>query len=377
MNESLVQKIAATEEKRAEHDIAIDYLRSFVILLVVVLHASMAYVSFGTYDPADWMGSMMQVVNPQRLPILDLVSLFIYTFCMPLMFLLSGLYAFSELERKGTWGFVYSRLRRLGIPFVISIFLIAPVTYVPSYLLSNSVTMPYLPQFFTADGWLIGPAWFLWILLVFDLAIALIHRYVPSILRTIRRDLSNILILLISVASFAIAGSYISPEHWIKGWGPFDFQPGKILLYLAYFLMGIAISGGKKWKNSGWPKAWGIWFLMGELFLLAYVLIPRDAFGGLGSNMAFAASCAGNSLGILGAFRRFAAKRNTVVDRINRDSFGIFLFHYTFVLWPQYACIPLAIPVWAKFTAVLLGSLFLSICLTRLAKQIPALRKIL
>jgi hypothetical protein len=57
-------------------DIAIDYLRAFVIVLVVFLHAALAYTSFSTYDETRWVDSSAPVVDASRWPFLDWFVLF-------------------------------------------------------------------------------------------------------------------------------------------------------------------------------------------------------------------------------------------------------------------------------------------------------------
>jgi len=69
-----------------------------------------------------------------------------------------------------------SRLRRLGVPFVVSAFLLSPLAFWPSYLLGRHTSpTPYWIRFFTEDGWLIGAPWLLWVLLAFDGIVALVH----------------------------------------------------------------------------------------------------------------------------------------------------------------------------------------------------------
>ena len=55
-----------------ERDIAIDYLRALLIVLVVFLHAALAYTSFSTFDETRWVDSSAPVVDTQRWPPLDL-----------------------------------------------------------------------------------------------------------------------------------------------------------------------------------------------------------------------------------------------------------------------------------------------------------------
>jgi fucose 4-O-acetylase-like acetyltransferase len=70
-------------------DVAVDYLRAFLIVLVVLLHAALAYTAFSTYDPGRWIDSSAPVVDTVRWPLLDPLALCLDTFMMPLLFLIS------------------------------------------------------------------------------------------------------------------------------------------------------------------------------------------------------------------------------------------------------------------------------------------------
>ena len=52
---------------------------------------------------------------------------FQFLYLMQFMFFLSGLFVWPSLRRKGLWGFVAHRLVRLGIPFVIGVYLVMPI----------------------------------------------------------------------------------------------------------------------------------------------------------------------------------------------------------------------------------------------------------
>jgi peptidoglycan/LPS O-acetylase OafA/YrhL len=59
-------------------------------------------------------------------------------------------------------------------------------------------------------------------------------------------------------------------------------------------------------------------------------------------------------------FLRFAAVRLPLFDSIAENAYGIYLFHYVFVIWAQYALLGLALPAVAKATFVFAATLALS-----------------
>lgn len=111
----------------------------------------------------------MPVADPNRFPPLDPFFLHIYTFMMPILFLISGLFVHSGLERRGAAGFVASRLRRLGVPFVLFAFPLGPPAFWPEYFQADpKPATPYRIRTFTDDSRPVGPGWFLWVPPVFD-----------------------------------------------------------------------------------------------------------------------------------------------------------------------------------------------------------------
>jgi glucan biosynthesis protein C len=342
-------------------------------VLVVFLHVAIGYTSFSVYDPDHYIDATAPVVDPSRWPLLDAPVVFIDTFSMPLLFLISGLFVCSGLERKGSGGFFLSRLKRLGIPFAAAAFLISPLAFWPSYLLSTpDSSTPYWIRFFTTDGWLIGAPWFLWLLLAFDGIAALMYRIAPAVLEKVRREPTGFVILLVMVLSYVPVRLFVPPFVWITRVGPLDVQTARILLYFASFLLGVAIGGGGQWRSDGWPRRWGIWLLVALVSFPVYWITYGDDHG-----LAFAVCCAGASLGFLGLFRHFVKKRIPLIDSLNANAFGVYLFHYPTVHWIQFALLPLAWPAPLKFGTAFLGGLILSWGASALIRRIPAVRRIL
>jgi glucan biosynthesis protein C len=371
------------ELREKGRDIAIDYLRAFVIVLVVFLHAALAYTSFSTYNETRWIDSSAPVVDASRWPFLDWFVLYFDTFFMALLFLVSGLFTISSLERKGSKGFFIARLQRLGIPFVFAALFIAPLAFWPSFLMADPRPQaPYLATFFTSDGWPVGPPWFLWVLLVFNGVVALVHRFAPNVQAKLHRQPTTLVIFLVTIAAF-LPLSFVGSHYWWISLGPFDAQPIRLGLYFAYFLLGAALGTGQQWQRPGWPKHWVAWLILGIFSFFVYMGVLGDTLQlpGLISQMTlgvtFATSCAGTSLGFLGAFRRFVHRPHPIFDSLSANAYGIYLFHYAFVLWIQFALLTASWPAWIKFSIAFIGSLALSWVTTKLVRQIPAVRRVL
>jgi peptidoglycan/LPS O-acetylase OafA/YrhL len=364
-------------------DVAIDYLRACVIVLVVSLHAALAYTSFSTYDPSHWVASSAPVVDAVRWPFLDPFVMFYDAFAMPLLFLVSGLFTVSSLQRKGSRRFFLARLRRLGIPFAFGALLVAPLAFSPSYLMADPRPQdPYVATFFTSDGWPVGPPWFLWVLLVFDAVVVLLHRFAPNALTRLHVQPTALGVLLVTLGAFvplALVGSH----YWWISVGPFDAQPIRLVLYLAYFFLGVALGTGQRWREIGWPKRWGAWLALGIVAFCAYMVVfggtlplPGIAFQVM-LGVTFAVACTGASLGFLGAFRRFVRKPHPLLDSLSANSYGIYLVHYAAVLWIQFALLSAPWPAWAKFGVAFVGGLALSWGASASVRKIPAVGRLM
>lgn len=96
----------------------LDALRSFAMLLGIVLHASLAYFSF------PWA-----VQDPEQSKLFGLVYAVIHGFRMPLFFLLSGFFTMLMLERRGVRKLLAQRTIRIFVPLVVASLTILPLTH--------------------------------------------------------------------------------------------------------------------------------------------------------------------------------------------------------------------------------------------------------
>ena len=123
----------------------------------------------------------------------DLIVLFNDSFFMACMFLISGLFVCESLTRRGAVNFLANRAWRLGIPFLVSIFVLMPIAYYPTFLryhLPGTTDFSFLHfwgRIFTVGPWPSGPAWFLWVLLAFDAMAAAVWTIAPGAIRAFGR----------------------------------------------------------------------------------------------------------------------------------------------------------------------------------------------
>src|SRR3974390_3437814 len=127
---------ATQDLARRPRDVAVDYLKATVILMVVAHHSCLAYTTFAHFDPTDYLKSTAPVVDTARWQFFDYAQNFNDVFFMSLMFFTSGLFVWPSLRHSGALAFTRGRLLRLGVPFSAGILLLLPLGSRPSWQLT-------------------------------------------------------------------------------------------------------------------------------------------------------------------------------------------------------------------------------------------------
>lgn len=109
-------------------------LRTSLVLLVVAHHAVLAYHPSAprppeALNPATRAWSAFPVVDDAIWPGIEVFVMGNDGFLMTLLFLISGVFVWPSLRRKGARRFARERLLRLGIPFVVGAALLGPLAY--------------------------------------------------------------------------------------------------------------------------------------------------------------------------------------------------------------------------------------------------------
>jgi len=390
----------------ARSSLAIDNLRAIVILLVLAFHSVLAYLSFlpphpFAFDAAPFQWRSFPVVDTQRWIGFDLFCAWLDVFLMSFFFMLSGLFAWPSLMRKGAGVFVRDRLLRLGLPFAVVVLFLMPVAHYPVYL--ETATDPgvaaYWRHWHALPLWPSGPAWFLWLLLAGDIAAAGCFR-----LATGRRDAVVRLSALIarrprvSLAIFMIAGAlaYIplalafGPFEWSQR-GPFPFQLSRPLHYALYFGAGTAIGAcgiergliaadgplARCWP--GWalaaPPLFALW--LGMTALTMRPAGPASVAPQFLAAASFVLACLANGFCALALAVRFGGRRSRLLDSLKANAYGMFLIHYVFVVWLQYALRTAGLPAVAKAAIVFGGTVLLSWSASAALRRVPAIAHII
>src|SRR6201996_1319828 len=219
--------------------VAFDRARTCITLLVVLHHSVVNYTHFGTGDKARWLG-------------FDLIVLFNDSFFMACMFLISGLFVQQSLAKRGPANYLGTRAWRLGVPYLISIFVLMPIAYYPTFLryhLPGTTDFNFFHFWWhtlSIGPWPSGPAWFLWVLLALDAIAALIWSVAPRSIDMLgrlifslrhRTTLAFVGFLAFSVVIYLPMRLAFGDASWLDPGGyPLPIQTSRIFLYFRYFL---------------------------------------------------------------------------------------------------------------------------------------------
>ena len=73
----------------------------------------------------------------------------------------------------------------------------------------------------------------------------------------------------------------------------------------------------------------------------------------------------------------FASSSMKLLDAMRPQAYGIFLTHYIFIIWLQYAVYDYSWPAFVKFAIVFGGTLALSWAVTALLRRIPIVARMI
>jgi peptidoglycan/LPS O-acetylase OafA/YrhL len=379
--------------------LALGNLRGVVILIVLGFHSVLAYLdslpaAARKFDTPPYEWEAYPIIDSQRWLGFDIFCAWHDVYLMSLMYFLSGLFVWGSLTRKGVRLFLSDRLLRLGLPIIAAVFVLMPVALYPAYL--ATATEPsvsdYWQQFTALPFWPCGPQWFLWQLLALSILAAAIYRLAPQAGDRLARWAGRmsaqpgrfyIALAVASAAAYVPLALIYSPWSWFQ-LGPFAFQWCRPLHYLVYFFAGIAVGTygldrGLLATDGVLARRWPIWVAVATATFLAWIAPTALVIGThqphfallLGSALGFVLACAGGGMVVLALALRFSTRRQRVLDSLSENAYGMYLVHYVFVVWLQYAMLGVALPAIVKAAIVFAGTLLLSWGTSAALRSIP------
>lgn len=323
---------------------SMDALRALAMFLGVILHACMAYTvrKFdGFYhDPVYSNGFY------------DILFFAIHVFRMPLFYVIAGFFFRLLYFRIGQAAFIKHRTQRIFYPFIVGLFTILPLTYLPDvyYRISNGgshFTNPDLVQLVRDIFIWRGPLhlWFLYYLLLFYIA---------------------------GIVLYKLAGPYLKKKSPFSRFVQLEFKPPFIppalvlLTFLSLLLFDTAVIqfAPGLMPSAAFISYYGLFFYYGWLlhkhmteyfpllrkYCLLFILIGCGVAGYVYKEM-YSTNYLPNEavintplmkvgmsvvvislvLGLLGVFLRWVNAENPVIRYLSDASYWVYLVHVALV----------------------------------------------
>jgi surface polysaccharide O-acyltransferase-like enzyme len=178
-------------------------------------------------------------------------------------------------------------------------------------------------------------------------------------------------------------------ERW-SAFGPFAFQTSRLFHYLAYFVIAVAVGAtamprGLFAHGGKLARRWPLWTSAMVLVYFTLVAFFVAMLSGAGKSVPWTLllaalwvlSCAASCFGFMSLFARFATRRVALLDSLTENAYGMYIIHYAFVSWLQYALLPASLSGFVKAVIVTFGTIILSWATTAALRRIPAVARVI
>ena len=353
--------IGATARKesggaRAPRLAFIDNIRWSMIVLVLSMHAADTYSPFGNWYYVDRRPAELATEI-----FFGIYQSFLQAFFMALLFLVAGYFSAAAYDRKGFAPFVRDRFLRLGVPTLLYMFAIGPLT---QYFLSRTWgTGGFAHQWWVhlADGEFLsetGPMWFCAVLLAFSVlyGLARLAGWRESAVEPRWHGIA-IFAGVMALATFLVR-AVISDDKSVLNMHPGDFAQ-YVLMYVAgaYGYRGNWLAGlSDRFCLRAAAFALGLSVpLLAALVLLGGGLHGDTAEYSGGFNAVSAGKCLWEALVCLGmtfliiaVYRRTFDAQGWLARILSDNAFGVYLIHPPILIACAMALHPLVIHPIAK-----------------------------
>ena len=371
----------------------IDNVRWAMIVLVLGMHAAVTYSPLGSWyyreHPPLGVGETLFFATFQGL---------LQGFFMALLFFVAGYFAASSYDSKGPGGFMGGRLYRLGLPTLLYVALIGPVTeYFVAHSWHTHASFLHEMRLYLTRGRFLsgtGPMWFCVALLIFSGAYAAWR--MTGLCRpagaepqsgAIRPWQVACAILVLATATFL--ARLAAP----LGSAVFNMQLAYFPSYILLFGLGI-MARRRDWLLGADDRF--AWLTAGTCVGLALAAwLPMLVLGGAlqghlsayngGLTWQSAAMslweslvCFGMSFGVLVGFRRWLAGQGRLSKLMSDNAFAVYVIHPPILVGLALLLSPVALAPIAKFAALWgLAALACFGLAAPLARRVPFVGRIL
>lgn len=342
----------------------IDWLRILAVLLLIPFHSARV---FDFFDP-------FYIKNPETSTPLSILVAFVNVWHMPLFFLVAGAASWFALDFRSGGQYAIERFKRLLIPFIFGFIVIVPpqMWYAQRFHSNYQASfLEYYPSFFqpappgTDDyygvGYSFGHLWFILFLFVFSLVglplfLYLKSKAVASVIAGIASFLSRPLPLFL--LAIPLAAAFLGPEY----------MGHKAILYFIVVCLGfLLMSDGRYGESISRYKLQALAIALAGtvvFFTLAFALNldPKDGSLKTILVMTLYGLCIWPFLlAILGYGRQWLSFSNRVLRYSSEAAYPFYILHQTVIVVVAYYVVQWSLGPEAKFLAIAVAGLALSL----------------
>ena len=363
----------------------IDNLRWLMIIFVVLMHVNVTYSMFG-----GWYYIEKTKLDMFQTIYFGMYGSFTQAYFMGFLFFIAGYFIPASYDRKGFGMFTKERLIRLGIPTLIYMLVIHPVTimilnhYQHWNMNISAEYLKYIRTFnFIGSS---GPLWFAFALLIFSALYAIVRKvgcagYHPAV-KTGTLSSKQILAVALFISVFTFATRIIFPI----GTNILNMQLCFFPQYIVLFVLGLVFFRRNLLQTI--PYRLGMnWFrytlIFGTLFWFVIMILGRgepktvDPFAGHVSWQSVAYAfwesffCVGVCLGLIVWFREKFNRQGRWSRFLSDNAFGVYVFHTPVLVFISMLFKEIAMYPFFKYLIVAIITIPLCFLVSHLLRKIP------
>ena len=341
----------------------IDNLRNLTILLLFPVHTFMIWNDFGSRFYI-WEGESK---------ILSTLIVLVNPWFMPILFVLAGISARYALERRTYQEFIWQRISKLLIPFLLGMIFLVPFqtlyarkyfdNYEGSILNHWNYFFTHLTDFSGYDGaFTPGHLWFILFLFVIAMiTLPLFHfvKYEKVAARIEKMKGFELVLLFIPIWLMYYLGNF----------GGYSIGKDLALYLIGYYVLSNDAVMGKLENNIKWLI--GL-FIIGTILLVA-MYYNFSYYGDLWVNFIGWISI----LSLLVTGKKFLNKTTGFTKYFNRASYSIYILHQSVLVALAFYIVQVYDAILIQVLFICLGSFVLTVLAYHLIRLIPGIRKLI
>ena len=332
----------------------LDNLRTFMIFLVVLVHAG------GVYESSGMWASFWIVDDPSTNSLSGILYLILDIFIMSTIFFISGYFTPLSLKNKKGWTFIKTKFKRLIIPWVIAVLTLIPL-YKIIFLYSRNMPQESWTTYFHwsngiySQNWL----WFLPVLFYFDILYLLFSRIKIKLPDISLKKAIGAIFLIGFIYSFCM--DVFNGQGWTKT-VLLDFQNERLLIYFMFFLLGSLCYKLKTFESKQKSKklyiitictVWMPITLYHFFNMKSFTILGNYVFSEIIDTLLlwfnFHLSLLCLLYIMINTFRYYLDKQGKISKELNKNSYHVYIIHTIVIGGIALTMLNTAIPSLLKF----------------------------